>query len=80
MPLSFSVTDRDPSSNARCGALDTPHGTVQTPAFMPVGTYGAVKGMRAEDLEELGAQIVLSNAYHLDERPGAAEIQALGGL
>ena len=80
MPLSFSVTDRDRSSAARCGALDTPHGTVQTPAFMPVGTYGAVKGMRAEDLEELGAQIVLSNAYHLDERPGAAAIQALGGL
>lgn len=80
MPLSFSVTDRDPSSGARRGVLDTPHGSVQTPAFMPVGTYGAVKGMRAEDLEELGAQIVLSNAYHLDERPGAAQIQALGGL
>ncbi len=80
MPLSFSVTARDPSSAARCGVLGTPHGAVQTPAFMPVGTYGAVKGMRAEDLEELGVQIVLSNAYHLDERPGAVEIQALGGL
>lgn len=80
MPLSFSVTDRDPLSAARCGVLDTPHGTLQTPAFMPVGTYGVVKGLRSEDLEELGAQIVLSNVYHLAERPGAAEIQALGGL
>ena len=78
--MSFSVTARDPASAARCGVLDTPHGTVQTPAFMPVGTYGSVKGMRAEDLEELGAQIVLSNAYHLAERPGATEIQALGGV
>ena len=80
MPLKFSVTNRDPSSAARCGVLDTPHGTLKTPAFMPVGTYGVVKGLRSEDLEELGVQIVLSNAYHLAERPGAAEIQALGGL
>jgi len=80
VPLSFSVTHRDPSSAARCGVLETPHGTVDTPAFMPVGTYGAVKGMRADDLEELGAQIILGNAYHLSERPGAAEIAALGGV
>jgi len=78
--LSFSVTHRDPSSAARCGVLETPHGTVHTPVFMPVGTYGAVKGMRAEDLEELGAEIILGNAYHLSERPGAALIAALGGV
>ncbi len=80
MALSFSVTHCDPSSKARCGVLETPHGAVHTPAFMPVGTYGAVKGMRAEDLEELGAQIILGNAYHLSERPGAARIEALGGV
>jgi len=80
MPLTFAVTDRDPSSAARCGLLETPHGAVHTPAFMPVGTYGAVKGMRADDLEELGAEIILGNAYHLSERPGAEQIAALGGL
>jgi queuine tRNA-ribosyltransferase len=80
MPLTFVVTHRDRASEARCGLLQTPHGAVHTPAFMPVGTYGAVKGMRAEDLEELGAEIVLSNAYHLSERPGAERIAALGGI
>ena len=80
MPLRFSVTHRDPQGPARAGVLQTPHGTVHTPAFMPVGTYGAVKGMRADDLEELGAEIVLGNAYHLSERPGAERVAALGGL
>ena len=80
MALSFAVTDEDAATDARCGVLDTPHGRVRTPAFMPVGTYGAVKGLRAEDLEELGAQIILGNAYHLAERPGADEIRALGGV
>jgi len=80
MSLSFTITARDASTAARCGLLETPHGNVETPNFMPVGTYGAVKGMRAEDLEAVGAQIILSNAYHLAERPGAAEIEALGGL
>jgi len=80
MALTFTVTDRDPSGAARCGVLETPHGTVHTPAFMPVGTYGAVKGMRAEDLEELGAEIILGNAYHLSERPGAELIAELGGV
>ena len=80
MSLSFSVTHTDPATAARCGVLETPHGLVHTPVFMPVGTYGAVKGMRADDLEELGAEIILGNAYHLSERPGAGEIQALGGV
>jgi queuine tRNA-ribosyltransferase len=80
MLLSFEITAADTTTAARCGRLETPHGGVDTPAFMPVGTYGAVKGMRSEDLEALGAQILLANAYHLAERPGAAEIEALGGL
>ncbi len=80
MSLSFAVTHVDDATSARCGVLQTPHGVVHTPVFMPVGTYGAVKGMRADDLEELGAEIILANAYHLAERPGAAEIEALGGL
>ena len=65
---------------ARCGRLRTPHGDVETPEFMPVGTYGAVKGVRAQDLEAVGAQIVLSNAYHLSDRPGADRVKRLGGL
>jgi len=78
--ISFELLQRDPGSGARLGRLSTPHGTVETPAFMPVGTYGTVKGLRAEALEEIGAQIVLSNAYHLSERPGEEAIRELGGL
>lgn len=78
--MHFEVLREDPHSAARLGRLHTPHGIVETPAFMPVGTYGTVKGLRAEDLEALGAQIMLCNAYHLEERPGSATIQALGGL
>jgi queuine tRNA-ribosyltransferase len=80
MSIAFTVQSRDEKSEARCGLLETPHGKVETPAFMPVGTYGAVKGMRSEDLEAVGAQIVLSNTYHLAERPGADTIARLGGL
>ncbi|MFB3853364.1 MAG: tRNA guanosine(34) transglycosylase Tgt [Vicinamibacterales bacterium] len=65
---------------ARRGVLSTPHGDVETPAFMPVGTRGAVKGLTARDLEGLGAQIVLANTYHLHLRPGEALISAAGGL
>ncbi len=61
---------------ARCARLELPHGVVDTPAFMPVGTYGTVKGMTPEELEALGAQIVLGNTFHLTLRPGA-EIVAL---
>ncbi|HZO21623.1 MAG TPA: tRNA guanosine(34) transglycosylase Tgt [Steroidobacteraceae bacterium] len=65
---------------ARRGRLTLAHGTVETPAFMPVGTYGTVKAMTPEELEELGAQIVLGNTFHLMLRPGAAIIAAHGGL
>src|SRR5215471_14046393 len=65
---------------ARLGQLTTPHGVVETPAFMPVGTYGTVKAMSPEELEGLGAQIILGNTFHLLLRPGPAIIAAHGGL
>jgi queuine tRNA-ribosyltransferase len=65
---------------ARLGTLTTAHGMVETPAFMPVGTYGTVKAMTPEELEGLGAQIILGNTFHLLLRPGAAIITAHGGL
>ena len=65
---------------ARLGRLTTPHGTVRTPAFMPVGTAGAMKGMHWREVRDAGADIVLGNTYHLMLRPGAERIAALGGL
>jgi queuine tRNA-ribosyltransferase len=65
---------------ARTGQLTTPHGVVRTPAFMPVGTAGAMKGMHWREVREAGADIVLGNTYHLMLRPGAERIAALGGL
>jgi len=65
---------------ARCARLHLPHGVVETPAFMPVGTYGTVKAMAPEELEALGAQIVLGNTCHLHFRPGSELIRDLGGL
>jgi queuine tRNA-ribosyltransferase len=65
---------------ARSGVIETPHGAVRTPAFMPVGTQGAMKGVHWRDVKASGADIVLGNTYHLMLRPGAEEIAALGGL
>ena len=66
---------------ARRGVLETPHGTVQTPVFMNVGTQGAIKGaLSARDLKEIGCQVELSNTYHLHVRPGDRLIRELGGL
>jgi queuine tRNA-ribosyltransferase len=65
---------------ARRGEIVTPHGAVQTPAFMPVGTQAAVKGLTPEDVRKTGAEILLGNTYHLMLRPGAERIAALGGL
>jgi len=65
---------------ARAGRLTLPHGEVLTPAFMPVGSYGAVRGLHPEEVERTGAQILLANTYHLHLRPGADTIRALGGL
>lgn len=75
---SFEVKAEDGS--ARRGKLETPHGTVNTPAFMSVATYGAVRGVAAHDLADLGAEILLANTYHLHERPGEGTIEGLGGL
>jgi queuine tRNA-ribosyltransferase len=68
------------SAHARTGRLSTPHGVVRTPAFMPVGTAGAMKGVHWREVREAGADIVLGNTYHLMLRPGAERIAALGGL
>src|SRR6266516_272932 len=67
---SFSFALHATDGAARLGEFRTPHGVVQTPAFMPVGTQGSVKAMRHRDLEEAGAQIILGNTYHLYLRPG----------
>src|SRR6266566_8159451 len=77
-PFGFRVTHRD--GCARRGVLKTAHGDVETPAFMPVGTQGAVKGVTHRDLDSLGAGILLSNTYHLYLRPGADLIARRGGL
>ena len=65
---------------ARAGVLDTPHGPVETPAFLPVATYGAVRGVAPAELVGIGAEILLANTYHLHERPGEEVIAACGGL
>jgi len=78
--LPFAITHRDHSTAARAGELTTPHGVVRTPAFMPVGTAGTVKGVAAWELERLAPEIVLANTYHLLLRPGVERIERLGGL
>jgi queuine tRNA-ribosyltransferase len=65
---------------ARAGTLTLPHGTVRTPAFMPVGTHAVVRGLSAGDVRRTGAQIILGNTYHLHLRPGESVVQAMGGL
>jgi len=77
-PFSFSVSKTDGA--ARRGEIVTPHGRVQTPAFMPVGTQGTVKGLTPADVRATGAEILLGNTYHLMLRPGAERVAALGGL
>jgi queuine tRNA-ribosyltransferase len=77
--FSFEVAKADPTG-ARRGRLATPHGVVETPTFMPVGTQASVKGLRQEALEELGAEIILANTYHLYLRPGHGLVRELGGL
>src|SRR5262249_17452471 len=76
--MQFSVTATDGA--ARRGVLTLPHGRVDTPAFMPVGTYGAVRAMSPQELRQAGAQIVLGNTFHLWLRPGLDVIESHGGL
>ena len=76
----FDLIAEDPTTHARAGVLHTPHGDIETPIFMPVGTKANVKGIPTETVKQLGAQIVLANTYHLSMRPGEDTIAELGGL
>ena len=79
--MRFTKTVSDPLSGARCGVLETDHGTIHTPIFMPVGTVGSVKGVYHRDLkEDIKAEIILGNTYHLYLRPGLGTLKAAGGL
>jgi queuine tRNA-ribosyltransferase len=76
----FEFTPEASDGDARAGRLVLPHGTVETPAFMPVGTHGAVRGLHPGEVERAGAQIILGNTYHLHLRPGEDVVRAMGGL
>jgi len=78
--FSFEILKECPHTGARAGILHTPHGDIETPIFMPVGTQATVKGLKPEELKEIGAQIILSNTYHLYLRPGHELVQQAGGL
>ena len=79
--MDFVKIAQDPQSNARCGIITTDHGQIETPIFMPVGTVGSVKGIYHRDLkEDIEAQIILGNTYHLYLRPGLETLRAAGGL
>jgi queuine tRNA-ribosyltransferase len=80
MAFKFSLLQVDTDSRARLGRMDTPHGPVATPAFAPVGTQATVKALDPRDLRELGADLILSNTYHLYLRPGAQVVAEMGGL
>ncbi len=79
-PVSFSSVKKASRSNARAGTISTPHGTLQTPAFVPVGTKAGVKGVLPTQLKDLGAQVVLANTYHLYLQPGEEVVKGAGGL
>ena len=78
--LKFDLLATDPTTHARRGKLTLNHGVVQTPIFMPVGTYGTVKGVMPRSLHDMGAQIILGNTFHLWMRPGTEVMQRFGGL
>lgn len=78
--MRYELISECPQTGARRGRLHTPHGTVETPFFMPVGTQGTVKTVGSEDLESMGYEQILSNTYHLSLRPGSDLIQRMGGL
>ncbi len=79
-PFSFQVHAVDGQCAARRSTFTTPHGPVELPAFMPVGTLGTVKGLEVDQLRGTGTQMVLGNTYHLTLRPGESVVQSLGGL
>src|SRR3989344_8228839 len=80
MTPSFKIIKKDSKTKARAGIIHTPHGDIETPSFVPVGTNGTVKSVSPRDLKEMGAQIVLANTYHLHLRPGEDLIKKMGGL
>ena len=79
--MKFVQTAKDSQSDARCGVISTDHGEIKTPIFMPVGTVGSVKGVYHKSLkEDINAEIILGNTYHLYLRPGLETLKAAGGL
>ncbi len=80
MSIRYELIKTCKQSGARLGVVHTPHGSIETPAFMPVGTLATVKTMSPEELKEMGAQIILSNTYHLYLRPGSDVVEEAGGL
>ena len=80
MTIKYELIKEASDCNARLGKIHTPHGTIETPIFMPVGTKATVKAMTPEELDEIGSQIILSNTYHLFLRPGHKLIEEAGGL
>src|SRR6195952_1809246 len=76
----FEITARDPTSRGRSGILTTSHGTVRTPAFVPLATKGTVKGLEPRDIRELGYDMVLGNTFHLMTSPGHELVAEFGGL
>jgi queuine tRNA-ribosyltransferase len=78
--FTYDLIAQDPSTSARAGVFHTPHGRIETPTFMPVGTRATVKGVTTDQLHDIGAEIVLANAYHLFLRPGTRVVRDAGGL
>ena len=78
--LNFELITTDKTTRARRGRVTTSHGTIETPIFMPVGTHGAMKAMTPAQVDDCGAQIILSNTYHLHLKPGEGLIEKAGGL
>lgn len=78
--VTYELIKRDSRTKARRGRVNTPHGPIETPVFMPVGTAGTVKAMKPEEVRDMGAQIILGNTYHLYLRPGHEVVKAAGGL
>jgi queuine tRNA-ribosyltransferase len=76
----FSLIQTCPDSKARAGELQTPHGLVATPVFLPVGSQGTVKTLTPEELKDIGVTMVLANTYHLYLRPGISVIEKMGGV
>ena len=79
--MNFKLLHTDPNSKARAGIVHTPHGDIETPVFMPVGTIGSVRAVSQHDLlDDIKAQIILGNTYHLYIRPGMEVLKQAGGL